>query len=199
MGDDLAIDGALHYPDRIGGLIVGGVTHRLPENYFASLQWMGLEGPGLVNFERAQENIPELVAVWQAEHVQSPSHWQDLVTEVSYEMVNPTLPAEDELRSIAHPTLIVWGDRDQFLPVENAVDLYHLLPNAQLAVVPGADHFVTRTRVALFAGFVKVFLRPDQRDRNLRRSIGTAFYFNETAGPAVRLCCRPLHVCCFLP
>ncbi|MFN2234271.1 MAG: hypothetical protein ACK2U1_08575, partial [Anaerolineales bacterium] len=34
---------------------------------------------------------------------------------------------------------------------------YRLLPEAQLAVFPDADHFVTRTKVRLFAGLVKAF------------------------------------------
>jgi pimeloyl-ACP methyl ester carboxylesterase len=73
-------------------------------------------------------------------------------------MTNPTLPAEDALKHITVPTLIIWGDRDQFLPVENAVELYRLIPNAQLAVIPHADHFVARTNVKLFAELVKEFI-----------------------------------------
>ena len=72
-------------------------------------------------------------------------------------MINPTLPADDDIKQIAVPTLIIWGDRDQFLPVDDAVELYRLVPNAQLAVVPNADHFVTRTNVKLFAELVKEF------------------------------------------
>jgi pimeloyl-ACP methyl ester carboxylesterase len=73
-------------------------------------------------------------------------------------MVNPTLPGEDDLKRITVPTLIIWGDRDQFLPVEDAVALYRLVPSAQLAIVPDADHFVSRTKVMLFAEFVKEFV-----------------------------------------
>jgi pimeloyl-ACP methyl ester carboxylesterase len=73
-------------------------------------------------------------------------------------MYNPNLPSEDDLKKIKAPTLIVWGDRDQFLPVENAVEMYQLIPNAQLAVIPNADHFVTRSRVDLFSSLVKEFL-----------------------------------------
>jgi pimeloyl-ACP methyl ester carboxylesterase len=73
-------------------------------------------------------------------------------------MINPTLPAEDDLKQISVPTLIIWGDRDQFLPVEDAVELYRLIPNSQLAVLPNANHFVTRTKVMLFAELVKEFV-----------------------------------------
>jgi pimeloyl-ACP methyl ester carboxylesterase len=158
MGGDVCLDIAMRYPERVSGLIVGGVTHRISETYFASLKAMGLEGPGRINFELAEKNIPQLINLWKTEHVQSPSHWKELITQLSFGMVNPTLPAEDDLRKITVPTLIIWGDRDQFLPVEDAIALYRLIPRAQLAVVPNADHFVSRTKVTLFAELVKEFV-----------------------------------------
>ena len=158
MGGDVGLDIAMRYPDCVSGLIVGGVTHHISESYFSSLKAMGLEGPGQINFEQAEKSIPQLINLWKIEHVQSPLHWKELLTQLSFEMINPTLPAEDDLKQITVPTLIVWGDRDQFLPVEDAVELYRLIPNAQLAVVPNADHFVARTKVVLFAELVKEFV-----------------------------------------
>jgi pimeloyl-ACP methyl ester carboxylesterase len=46
----------------------------------------------------------------------------------------------DELSGITTPTLVVVGDRDEFQPVTEAVEFYHHLPNAELAVIPGMDH-----------------------------------------------------------
>jgi pimeloyl-ACP methyl ester carboxylesterase len=44
----------------------------------------------------------------------------------------------DELRSLRVPTLLIFGDRD-FSPLPDVVELFELLPNAQLAVLP-RDH-----------------------------------------------------------
>jgi len=60
------------------------------------------------------------------------------------------------------PTRIIWGDRDQFLPIELAVEVYRALPNAQLAIIPNAGHFVTRTHEAQFRQIVTDFLVPLQ-------------------------------------
>jgi pimeloyl-ACP methyl ester carboxylesterase len=158
MGGDVGLDIAMRYPDCVSGLIVGGVTLHISETYSASLKAMGLEGPGRINFEQAEKSIPQFFDLWKTEHVLSPLHWEELLTQLSFEMINPTLPAENDLKQINVPTLIVWGDRDQFLPVEDAVELYRLIPTAQLAVVPNADHFVTRTKVMLFAELVKGFV-----------------------------------------
>jgi len=158
MGGDVGLDIAMRYPDIVSGLIVGGVTHHISESYFASLKAMGIEGLGQINSEKTEKSIPQLVNLWKTEHVQSPTHWKDLLTQLSFEMLNPTLPAEDDIKKITVPTLIVWGDRDQFFPVEDAVELYRLIPNAQLAIAPNANHFVTRTKVMLFAELVKEFV-----------------------------------------
>ncbi len=45
----------------------------------------------------------------------------------------------EELRSVRTPTLLVFGDRD-FTPLSDAVELYELLPDARLAVLPGTTH-----------------------------------------------------------
>lgn len=158
MGGDVCLDIGMRYPDYVSGLIVGGVTLRISETYYASLKAMGLEGPGRINFEQAEKSIPQLIDLWKTEHVQSPLHWKELLTQLSFEMINPTVPAEDDLKQITMPMLIVWGDRVQFLPVEDAIDAYRLIPSAQLAVVPNADHFVTRTKVVVFAELVKAFI-----------------------------------------
>jgi len=38
------------------------------------------------------------------------------------------------------PVLVTIGDHDAVQP-EHAVEMFRLIPNAQLAVLPGADHF----------------------------------------------------------
>lgn len=47
----------------------------------------------------------------------------------------------DELKAIKIPVLIACGDHD-LIPVERCAELSRLIPNAQLAVIPDASHFV---------------------------------------------------------
>jgi pimeloyl-ACP methyl ester carboxylesterase len=44
-----------------------------------------------------------------------------------------------ELRSLRLPTLLIFGDRD-FSPLPDVVEMFELLPDAQLAVLPGTTH-----------------------------------------------------------
>lgn len=47
----------------------------------------------------------------------------------------------DELKAIDAPILIACGDHD-LIPVERCAELSRIIPNAQLAVIPDASHFV---------------------------------------------------------
>ena len=48
----------------------------------------------------------------------------------------------DQLRDIASPTLIYLGDRDELNELDQAVEMYHAIPNAELAIIPQANHFI---------------------------------------------------------
>jgi pimeloyl-ACP methyl ester carboxylesterase len=64
---------------------------------------------------------------------------------------------DEQIRSINAPALIVLGDRDIVL-VEHAARMQRLLPDAQLAVLPGADHMTVVARADEVAVLVQRFL-----------------------------------------
>jgi pimeloyl-ACP methyl ester carboxylesterase len=68
-----------------------------------------------------------------------PTRWSVLFTKVSAMEWQGFLP--EELRSINAPVLVASGDHDSF-PVEQFVEAFRLIPNAQLAIIPNAGHFV---------------------------------------------------------
>lgn len=45
-----------------------------------------------------------------------------------------------ELAGIRSPTLVLWGEKDRFLPVSHARRAARALPNSRLSVLPGAGH-----------------------------------------------------------
>jgi pimeloyl-ACP methyl ester carboxylesterase len=55
----------------------------------------------------------------------------------NYEDMNFTAQS---LSTISAPTLVVHGDRDQFFPVEIAVNIYRSIPNSALWIIPEGDH-----------------------------------------------------------
>jgi pimeloyl-ACP methyl ester carboxylesterase len=63
----------------------------------------------------------------------------------------------DELRSLPVPTLLIFGDRD-FSPLPDVVELFELLPNAQLAVLPGTTHVGVTRRPGEVLALITTFL-----------------------------------------
>lgn len=61
---------------------------------------------------------------------------------------------------LAHevPTMIVWGDRDQVIPVEHAHIAHELIPGSRLEVVAGAGHFLPIERPELIDRLLRDFL-----------------------------------------
>ena len=49
---------------------------------------------------------------------------------------------EEDFRRITAPTLVLIGDRDETITVEDAVALYRLIPGAELGVLPAASHLL---------------------------------------------------------
>ncbi len=56
------------------------------------------------------------------------------------------------------PTLIVWGDRDQVIPVDHAHIAHELMPGSRLEVVEGAGHFLPIERPELLDRLLRDFL-----------------------------------------
>jgi pimeloyl-ACP methyl ester carboxylesterase len=47
-----------------------------------------------------------------------------------------------KLSFIKVPTVIIWGDKDQSVPIENARTINQKIKNSKLIIIPGADHLM---------------------------------------------------------
>lgn len=65
---------------------------------------------------------------------------------------------EADLRSIASPTLILWGDGDRTYPWSQVEMLWRSIPDSRLAVVPDCAHAVHSENAPLFNLLVEGFL-----------------------------------------
>jgi pimeloyl-ACP methyl ester carboxylesterase len=125
---------ALAAPDRVGRLIVASAdAHHPPGRESAPLGEDRL--PTAADFQAWREAY-EAVAP-------DPAHFGEFAAK-NEALVHEFPGWTDELRSLQVPTLLIFGDRD-FSPLPDVVEMFELLPNAQLAVLPGTTHVgVTR-------------------------------------------------------
>jgi pimeloyl-ACP methyl ester carboxylesterase len=63
----------------------------------------------------------------------------------------------EDFQKITEPALILMGDRDGMIPVEQAFEMYQLISSAELAILPNATH-MTILGAELFMSIVLDFL-----------------------------------------
>ncbi len=63
-----------------------------------------------------------------------------------------------EVQKIQVPTLIIWGENDQSVPLSLAKELSRLIPKSKLIVIPHAGHNTFISHPNLFFGYVKNFI-----------------------------------------
>lgn len=67
-------------------------------------------------------------------------------------------PLRDRLPQIACPTLIVWGEDDRVIPVNDAGRFERLIPGARKVVLPDTGHVAMLERPVVFNGLLQAFL-----------------------------------------
>ena len=67
-------------------------------------------------------------------------------------------PLRDRLGAIVCPTLIVWGDRDQIVPVSDAHRFERLIPGSRKVILPDTGHVTMLERPLIFNGLLQSFL-----------------------------------------
>lgn len=108
------------------------------------------------------ETIVTDTAVAQRRHTAlGPDHWRSVAEAfiaLGTHAHGEDFPEPGELRAISAPTLIVHGDRDFFFPIEVPGELYRLLPDAELCILPSTGHGPPVERPEWFNAIVLDFL-----------------------------------------
>jgi pimeloyl-ACP methyl ester carboxylesterase len=108
---------------------------------------LGIEGPerqtlGELELQSMERNRPDVVALLQERHqyVYGPEYWKTYLRAIWPMWQAPIEHSASDLRGIVAPSLVVVGDHDAYVPLEEAIELYRRLPVAELAVVPATEH-----------------------------------------------------------
>jgi pimeloyl-ACP methyl ester carboxylesterase len=148
LGGLVACAVALGAPSRVGKLIAASADpHRPPGRESAPLGDDLLPAPA--DFQAMRDAYDAAAP--------DPAHFDEFAAKTSA-MVHE-FPGwwTDELRSLQAPALLISGDRD-FTPLPDVVELFQLLPNAQLAVLPGTAHIGVTRRPAEVLALITPFL-----------------------------------------
>ncbi len=107
------------------------------------------------------EGVPEFTAALKAAHspVYGENYWEELLRNISKMWTNPDEFPQKRIRNITVPTLIIQGDRDEAVPLEDAVNIYKMIPKGELAIIASADHGSIITQAPRFAKIMLEFLK----------------------------------------
>ena len=157
-GGQVAIEVGMRFPDLPKALAVGGVWHAFSETYSEGVRaLLCVDEGGSADPDRMERENPRLVGILrEAQQAQGAEHWKTLVKQVCPTWTAPLGYTREDFRRIQAPTLVYIGDRDELIPVEEAVETYRMLPNAELYVAPHRDHFTALS--ALIRGPLTDFL-----------------------------------------
>jgi pimeloyl-ACP methyl ester carboxylesterase len=149
LGGLVACAMALGAPARVGKLIVASADPRRP--------------PGRESAPLSEDRMPtpaDFQAMRDAYEAVAPdpAHFDEFAAKNSA-LVHEFPGWTDELRSLQVPTMLIFGDRD-FSPLPDVVELFELLPNAQLAVLPGTTHVGVTRRPGVVLALITPFLNP---------------------------------------
>jgi pimeloyl-ACP methyl ester carboxylesterase len=147
LGGLVACAVAVSSPARVGKLIVASADAHRP--------------PGRQSAPLTEDLLPTQAdfAAWREAYVAvapDPAHFEEFAAR-NGATVHQFGGWTDELRSLQMPTLLIFGDRD-FTPLPDVVELFELLPNAQLAVLPGTTHVGVTRRPGEVLALITSFL-----------------------------------------
>ncbi|HVX43822.1 MAG TPA: alpha/beta hydrolase [Mycobacteriales bacterium] len=133
LGGLTALQVAIADPRRVGRLILGS-THYRPDGYYPEISDPAMTSPRLPTPEDFAAMREAYVAV-----APDPDHFEAFMAKVG-----PAVHAfpgwtDDQLRALTAPTLLVIGDFD-FVRPEHALRMQELIPDVQLAILPGTKH-----------------------------------------------------------
>ena len=153
MGAATALQFASRRSDRLRTLIVVGNAAE-PEPRTTVIR-------RIADVARIDAHDPAWVAVLARRHDghQGAGHWRQLLPAIVRMVETQARLSPADLHAIDAPVLVAVGDRDPFVPVDQASRLSHQLTAGRLFVAPDCGHEVTARRPILFneacAGFYR--------------------------------------------
>jgi len=142
LGGLVALEVAVRHPGRVGRLVPASSPYA-QDGIRDEIRSPDQDSPLLPSQADFQQMADAYTAV--APH---PEHFQDFLAKTAAAANAPLPWSADDLRGLDVPTLLVIGDRD-FMRVEHAAEMQRLIPDAQLAVLPGTTHMAVMRRTNL--------------------------------------------------
>jgi pimeloyl-ACP methyl ester carboxylesterase len=136
------------HPERVDRLVLISGNFRFDGLRLDVLDWM-VTSP---DADWADEE-----AGWRRFTPDPAEHWPVVLEKLRHLFVSAPTMTDADLARITAPTLVIGADRD-LVALEHFAAQFRAIPGAQLAIVPGTSHFLTRERPDLVNELILGFL-----------------------------------------
>lgn len=92
----------------------------------------------LQNF--SPEILPEEYAASYKKKSPNPNHWEEFVYNSKEMWLQGIWISKEILSKIESKVLVLFGDRDPFIPLNHSIEIYNDLPNGELCILPNTYH-----------------------------------------------------------
>ena len=152
MGGYVALYLAKQHPQRIKKIITLA-TKFLWDEAIAAKEIKMLNG------EKIEEKLPDFAASLKNRH--APNNWKSVLQKTAAMLTsmgtdNPLKPGD--YKDIGLPVLLMLGDRDKMVTLDETLEVYNNLPQAQLSVLPNTPHPIEMADPARLAFEIRSFL-----------------------------------------
>lgn len=131
-------DGAI-----IGMLVADKIPGKIDKLVFGA----GALSPGVSKPEGLEmlqnfspEILPEEFETNYKQKSPNPDHWEEFVYNSKKMWLQDIWIPTEILPNIKSNVLVLFGDRDQFIPLSHSIEIYNELPNSELCILPNTYH-----------------------------------------------------------
>ena len=159
-GGQIALELGIRYPGLARALVLGGTQFRFSQAYLEAVRTLlGIAEGEEVDPETLEREQPDWVAYLHEAHghVYGSGYWKTFVRQIASLWLTPLRYTSEDLAAVTDPVLVLVGDRDG-VSTEESIELFRILPNAELAVAPASDHGFIEAKAGLFDALALDFL-----------------------------------------
>ncbi len=153
MGGYVGMYIAKHHPEKIGKLVTLATKFHWDEETAAKEVQM-------LQADKIEAKVPAFAVVLQKRH--APNDWKDVLGRTAAMLSelgrDNALKAED-YAGITTPVLVLLGDRDKMISLEETVAVYKSLPNARMGMLPDTQHPIEQVNLDALHFLADQFLK----------------------------------------
>ena len=153
MGGYVAMYLATKYPEKVDRVVTLATKFHWDEP-------TAIKETQMLNTDKIAEKVPAFASALEKRHVAK--DWKEVLSRTAAMLTslgtdNTLKP--DTYKNIAVESLLLLGDRDKMVGLEETLQVYKTLPAAQLGILPGTPHPIEQVDVDLLAYFIRHFIK----------------------------------------